>query len=206
MIGVIKLNYVRESSEDEMISEFLRAEYLSERFSEQIKTEMSKLLIDERIILAADIESDDENAKRKKLLSEFRGYGLNQEMFERFPTVTAWSLCSFTKDDLEKIRYIDYSYWNELSAGTHLPMAATETIRKGVSIYGQDNSGFLRAAEYIRGGGTFSKMFFLTSDFENFVIVEGHLRMTAYALVPECFNQVEAIVGKCSADELSNWM
>lgn len=200
------MNYLRESSEDEMISEFLKAEYLSERFSEQIKTEMSILLIDERMVLSADIESVDENARRKKLLSEFRGYGLNQEMFERFPAVTAWNLCSFSSDDLERIRYIDYSYWNELSAGTHLPMAAAETIRKGITIYGQDNGGFLRAAEYIRSGGTFPRMFFLTSDFDKFVIVEGHLRMTAYALAPECFNQVEVIVGKCDGDELSNWM
>lgn len=200
------MQYLNESSEDEMISEFLRAEYLSDRFSEQIKDAMSELLMDEHIILEADIKSADENAKRKKLLGKFRGYGLNQEMFERFPTVTAWSLCSFASDDLEKIRYIDYSYWNELSAGTHMPTAAAETIRKGISIYGQDNSGFLRAAEYIRSGGTFPTMFFLTSDFENFVIVEGHLRMTAYALAPECFNQVEVIVGQCNSDELDNWM
>lgn len=200
------MNYLRDSSEDEMISEFLRAEYLSERFSEQIKTEMSKLLIDERMVLSADIESVDENARRKKLLSEFRGYGLNQEMFERFPTIATWSLCSFTRDDLEQIRYIDYSYWNELSDGTHLPIVAAETIRKGVSIYGQDNDGFLRAAEYIRSGGTFPRMFFLTSDFEKFVIVEGHLRMTAYALAPEYFNHVEVIVGECNSEELSNWM
>ena len=200
------MNYLRESSEDEMISEFLRAEYHSERFSGQVKSEMSQLMIDEHIILEADIESADENVKRKKLLGKCRGYGLNQEMFERFPTVTAWSLCSFTSDDLERIRYIDYSYWNELSVGTHMPTAAAETIRKGISIYGQDNSGVLRAAEYIRSGGTFPRMFFLTLDFENFVIVEGHLRMTAYALAPECFNQVEVIVGQCDGDELNNWM
>ena len=200
------MNYLRESSEDEMISEFLKAEYLSERFSEQIKSEMSQLLIAEHVILEADIESANENAQRKKLLGEFRGYGLNQEMFERFPAVTAWNLCSFSSDDLERIRYIDYSYWNELSAGTHLPMAAAETIRKGITIYGQDNDGFLRAAEYIRSGGTFPRMFFLTSDFDKFVIVEGHLRMTAYALAPEYFNHVEVIVGKCNSEELSNWM
>ena len=200
------MNYICESSEDEMISEYLRAEYLSERFSGQIKNAMSQLLISEHMILEADIESADENAKRKKLLGKFRGYGLNREMFERFPVITAWSLCSFTGDDLGKIRYIDYSYWNELSDGTHLPIVAAETIRKGVSIYGQDNDGFLRAAEYIRNGGTFPKMFFLTSDFENFVIVEGHLRMTAYALAPEYFNHVEVIVGKCDGDELGNWM
>lgn len=67
------MNYIRESSEDEMISEYLRAEYLSERFSGQIKNAMSQLLISKHMILEADIESADENAKRKKLLGKFRG-------------------------------------------------------------------------------------------------------------------------------------
>ena len=53
---------------------------------------------------------------------------------------------------------------------------------------------------------SFPKLFFLTSDYENFVIVEGHFRMTAYALVPESFNDVEVIVGKCDRAELNLWM
>jgi len=46
----------------------------------------------------------------------------------------------------------------------------------------------------------------LTADYENFVIVEGHQRMTAYALAPEYFRDVEVIVGKCSKEELEKWM
>jgi len=64
----------------------------------------------------------------------------------------------------------------------------------------------LNATEYIKSGGAFPKLFFLTADYENFVIVEGHQRMTAYALVPECFWDVEVIVGKCSEAELKKWM
>lgn len=64
----------------------------------------------------------------------------------------------------------------------------------------------MHAAEYIKNGGTFPRLFFLTADYENFMIVEGHQRMTAYALVPECFENVEVIVGKCSEEELGKWM
>ena len=127
-------------------------------------------------------------------------------MFERFPVITDWKLCRFSQNDLEKIRYIDYSYWNELSGGTHRPADAAETIRKGICIYGQSNEGFDNAASYIRNGGTFSKMFFLTADFESYVIEEGNMRMTAYAKATEYFNDVEVIVGKCDAEELSGWM
>ena len=205
--GAKKMKILRESSENEMILEFLKAESTSERFSQQIKKTMEKLDIDENVVFSANLQSEIENMQRKKLLGEFRGYGLGKDLFENFPTqFTEWCLCSFSSSDLEKIRYIDYSYWNELSAGTHKPLVAAETIRRGVLIYDLSNDGFLRTAEYIKNGGTFPKLFFLTSDYENFVIVEGHFRMTAYALVPESFNDVEVIVGKCDRAELNLWM
>lgn len=200
------MNILRTSSEDEMISEYLKAEYHSERFSEQIKKVMKELLLDESIILSADLNNIHENTARKKLLGEFRGYGLNCELFENFPNEIQWSLCSFTSKDLNSIRYIDYSYWNELSKGTHLPLIAAQTIREGIEIYNLSNAGFVKAAEFIKNGGTFLRPILLTADLEHFVIVEGHFRITAFALVPEYFNNVECLVGKCSGDDLKKWI
>ncbi len=201
------MKILRESSENEMILEFLKAESISERFSQKLKEAMEKLGFEEELITKADLQSELQNVQRKKLLGVFRGYGEGRELFERFPTrFTEWSLCSFSASDLENIRYIDYSYWNELSAGTGKPLAAAETIRKGIRIFDVSNARFLRAAEYIEGGGSFPKPFFITTDYESFVIVEGHLRMTAYALVPKYFDKVEVIVGKCGREELSLWM
>ena len=200
------MNILRTSSEEEMISEFLKAEYHSERFSERIKKVMKELLLDESIILSADLNNANENIARKKLLGEFRGYGLNRKLFENFPNEIQWSLCNFESHDLVNIRYIDYSYWNELSKGTHSPLTAAQTILDGTEIYNQSNEGFLRAAEYIKSGGKFLRPILLTSDSEHFVIVEGHLRITAFALAPEHFNHVECFVGKCSNDELKKWI
>lgn len=200
------MEILRKSSEDEMILEFLKAESKSERFSEQLAESMEKLGIREMLITEADLSDERENAQRKKLLGDFRGYGENRELFERFPEVSEWALCRFSGTDLELIRYIDYSYWNELSKETGKPLFAAETIRNGTEIFGVSNEGFLRAAEYIQRGGSFPRLFFLTADYKNFVIVEGHQRVTAYALVPECFRDVEVIVGKCSSEELEQWM
>ncbi|MBR6666410.1 MAG: hypothetical protein IKL22_11935 [Lachnospiraceae bacterium] len=209
VLGVkeIRMKLLRASTEHEMILEFLKAESTSERFSKKLEKAMVDHGFDEEIITKADLQSELQNTQRKKLLGTFRGYGEGRELFERFPTrFTEWSLCSFSASDLEKIRYIDYSYWNELSAGTRKPMAAAETIRRGVRIFEVSNEGFLRAAEYIKDGGTFPKPFFITADYETFVIVEGHQRMTAYALVPECFEEIEVVVGKCNEEELRLWM
>lgn len=200
------MEILRKSSEDEMILEFLKAESTSVRFCEQLTESMERLGLTQTLITEANLEDREENEKRKKLLGNFRGYGENRELFERFPKVSEWNLCKFSGKDLENIRYIDYCYWNELSAGTGRPLDATDTIRKDIRIYDVSNEGFLRAAEYIKSGGTFPRLFFLTADYEEFVIVEGHQRMTAYALVPECFKDVEVIVGKCDLEELESWM
>lgn len=200
------MNILRISSEDEMISEYLKTEYHSERFSEQIKMVMKEFLLDENVILSADLNNTNENIARKKLLGEFRGYGLNRELFENFPDEIQWSLCNFVSDDLNNIRYIDYSYWNELSLGTHSPLIAAQTMLDGIEIYGQSNEGFLKAAEFIKSGGKFLRPILLTSDFEHFVIVEGHFRITAFALVPEYFNNVKCLVGRCSSDDLKKWL
>ena len=200
------MKFLRKSSEDEMILEFLKAEYTSVRFSSTLKDVLWDFGCDRNIIFSADMQDAVENRTRKRILGAYRGYGEDRELFERFPEVFEWSVCSFSDNDIEKIRYIDYSYWNELSAGTQMPLDAAKTIRNGIKIYDVANDGFLQAAEYIKNGGTFPKLFLLTADYENFVIVEGHLRMTAYALVPECFKDVEVIVGKCSSEQLAQWM
>jgi len=204
--GDSKVEILRKSSEAEMISEFLRAEYSSVRFSEQLVVTMGRLGITETIITEANLKDESENVQRKKLLGDFRGYGEDRELFEHFPMVSEWTLCRFSGTDLEHIRYIDYSYWNELSAGTGCPLSAAETVRKGIEIFGVSNEGFIRAAEYIKGGGRLPKLFFLTTDYENYVIVEGHQRVTAYALVPEYFCNVEVIVGRCKKEALEKWM
>lgn len=199
------MKLLRKSSEEEMLLEFLKAEYGSERFSEEIKKAMTALGYDEKIILSPDIQSAPENLQRKKLMGKFRGYGLNRELFKNFPAVTSYELCSFTGEDLAKIRYINYSYWNELSDNTRSPLTAAKNILNGKTVFGESTEGFIRVSEYLKRGGKFPVMYFLTDDFERFVIVEGHLRMTAYALAPECFVNAGAIVGKCDPMELKKW-
>lgn len=65
----------RKSSEAEMISEFLKAEYASIRFSERLTESMRRLSIGVDLIIEANLSDETENEKRKKLLGDFRGYG-----------------------------------------------------------------------------------------------------------------------------------
>ena len=63
-----KMKILRESSENEMILEFLKAESTSERFSQQIKKTMEKLDINENVVFSPNLQSEIENMQRKKYL------------------------------------------------------------------------------------------------------------------------------------------
>lgn len=196
----------RTSSEDEMILLFLRAELSSERFSQKLCDVISQTGADRALIDSADLRSARENALRREIMKLYRGYGAGKKMFENFPRVERWVSAVCEKSDLEKMRYIDYDYWNELSENTSLPSAAARSVRNGRTIFGVPNDSFLAGARYLRNGGSFMPVILLT--FEGapvYAILEGHSRMTVYALEPDCFEGSGCIIGYCDRNELKIW-
>lgn len=119
-----------------------------------------------------------------------------------YPPNVAWKYAAFDADDLNRLRYVDYSYWNELSQGTSSPVRAAETIREGKEIYGLSNQYFWEGKEWLAQGKPFPPLIALTCGNGKYLILEGHCRATAYALMPEAFAGAEAYVGFCSAESL----
>lgn len=83
------------------------------------------------------------------------------------------------------MRYIDYSYWNELSGGSRLPEDAARSICANVEVYGVSNDGFLRAVEALRKGETFLELILIGTSPDVLIVLEGHVRLTAYLLAWE---------------------
>ena len=81
------MEYICESSENEMIALFLQTEIRSERYRDEILQALSGFGARESVILEPDIGSDGENVLRRKVLARFRGYGEDREIFEGFPAV-----------------------------------------------------------------------------------------------------------------------
>jgi hypothetical protein len=108
-------------------------------------------------------------------------------------------------EDISNIRYINYSYWNELSKNTHSPLVAAATIRDGVEIYGISNSISIEGVKYLENGGDFLPVILLTSDNQNYIILEGHSRMTVYGLAPNFFEGSKCYIGICNEEELHRW-
>ena len=195
------MRILRDASEVEMVLAFLREELNSRRFREPILKALKDAGASEELILEGDITSERQNILRNQVLGFFRGYP-DREIFEHYPPDVAWKYAVFEATDLDKLRYVDYSYWNELSKGTSSPVQAAETIRKGEEIYSISNQYFLEGKEMLEQGMTFPPLIVLTCGNEMYLILEGHCRATAYALLPEAFEGTETYVGFCSAEAL----
>lgn len=199
------MKIVRGSSEEEMILAFLSAELESQRFGEDIKETLKKLGAGEELILNRDLSCPEENRLRREVLGKWRGYGRNDGMFERFPNILRWDYALLEEEDIDKIRYINYSYWNELSQNTGLAREAAKTIESGTTIFGISNQPFLQGRDYLLKGNSFRPMILITGGDDQYTIVEGHSRMTVYGLLPEKLAGSYCYIGLCSKEELRAW-
>lgn len=199
------MRLIRAITEDEMVAVFLKTEINSVRFEARILALLHRDGQDRRVIDAPDLSDDQENAYRMRLFGDFRGYRRNAELFIGFPDHVAWHRAAITPAELLRVHYIDYSYWNELSEGTRLPTVAAQTVRAGKTIYGQSTQGYLKLAQEVCGGARFPELILTAvSPAAPLVVMEGHVRLTAYALAVACLPAaLEVIVG--FSPDFSHW-
>ena len=196
---------IKPSNENEMIYEFLKMEISSDRFSKKINTVLNEMRVDKLVITNGNLKSENENFLRAEILRRFRGFN-NEEIFENFPSKIDCFWTVFDREDLPKMLYIEYSYWNELSGYTGSPLEAAKTILAGKTVYDVPNDGAISGSKWLKAGNKFPPMIFLTDKSESrYIILEGHGRMTAYGLVPDLFQNVPALLGYCETEELKKW-
>lgn len=185
------MRVIRPSSEAEMVAVFLRGELGSERFGPGIRT-----AIDERLLLEPDLEDEGENALRRAALTTLRGYDSRVGLFHGFPDDTRWERAALTPEEVLAIRYIEYDYWVELSGGSRLPLDAAARIRAGITIFRVPNDGFLELADALERM-TMPELIVVGGPGDELVVLEGHARLTAYALRPELLPpELEVLLGR----------
>lgn len=191
------MKILRECSEQEMIWTFLKGEIDSPRFGDKVKYFLDALKLNRSIIDYPNLDDPSENDARKELLGEFRGLGKNKLLFENFPTDVSWKQVVLTKDDLQKVKFINWSYWIQISGGTRLAKDAAQNVNRGVEISGVSNKQYYDALDALKKGKKFVEPIFATiPGSEDLVLVEGHLRITTYLLDPQYTpHEIEAILG-----------
>src|SRR5262245_38036307 len=184
-------------TEDEMVAVFLKTEINSMRFSADIMALLRRDGMSRRIIDTPDTRNQEENAYRIRLLGDFRGYKQGRALFSSFPDEVSWRRALLSGEELSRVRYIDDSYWNELSGGSRLPTDAAMNIRAGKIVFGQSTQWFLNLARELERGAMFPELILTgVSPTSDLVVLEGHVRLTTYFLAPHCIpDEMQAIVG-----------
>ena len=190
-----------------MIAEFLRQEYAHhDRYGAHIDECLREEGVDPRHVTAPDLADPAANEERRRVFTRYRGYGAGMPSYlTDFPaTGVRWSWMALTADEVLDSRLIQYLADHELAAGTRSVREAAHRIRNG-----QLASAFaerVRAlADRLRDGLIVPPLVLVSADGGNTrVILEGHTRITAYALAPEAL-PVESHVILGSSPEIAKW-
>ncbi|MGI6423524.1 MAG: hypothetical protein ACOX0X_02840 [Candidatus Dojkabacteria bacterium] len=202
-MNILKQN-LKPISEDEVVSIFLKGELKSKRFSKDIEKALKKVNTTISIIQNPKIDNPQENKLRIDILEETRGYSSRKGLFEGFPKDIKWYRTYVSREFLlNKVFYINYDYWIELTNGSRLPKDAIEKIQKNDKVFNISYENLLEASEYLKKNRLFDEII-LVSDKKKFVVLEGHLRLTVYALNKEILpKQISVIIG--ISDNMREW-
>lgn len=194
------MKILKEVSESEVIAEFLKGEIKSKRFGKDIIDSLKKEKKSKYVVIHPDLSNKLENKFRKKLLGKVR-----EEFFENFPTDVKWYKAIIQKQELRKVKYIDYSYWNKLSNDTRLPVRAAKNVKAGVKIFGVSNNGFFEILSEMEKGRKLPIMIFVAKNKQSrLVVLEGHARLTAYFLNEKYIpKEMKIIIGY--SENLAKW-
>lgn len=198
------MRVVRAASEAEVLGAFLRGELDSPRWGKRLLELLAEDDVDESILRTPRLDDADECAYREALLDRHRAWLRREGLFKGFPERVEWSRVALVPDEVLAIRYINWDWWLRISDSTRRPVEAAARIRRGdvPGITAQEHEPIaarLRTAEppvelvavALPGGS-------------RLVAVEGHVRLTAYALYPQYLPaELEIFLG--TAEDMDRW-
>jgi hypothetical protein len=190
------------SSDDEMVATFLRGELSSERFGGDIRACLASRGQPERLLTRPDLSDAEANTARRSVLAATRGYGEDRELFTDFPAQVAWIRAVLGASEIARVLYMDYSYWHEISGGSRLPADAARRIQAGLRARDVPNARFTESARALARGEQFPPLILAGENQRDLVCLEGHLRLTAYALAGFPVD-VECLIG--TAPTMGRW-
>jgi hypothetical protein len=195
---------VRPASEAEVVAAFLRAEIESARWHDQLRGILLADGVDEAVLSHPDVEDAAANAYRAQVLERHRGWLHRIGLFEGLPHDLEWTLVALTPDEVLAMRYIAWDWWLEISDGTRDPSVAADRIRRGL-VPGADLDEDRALAERLRSRTPPPELIAVARpDLAKLVVLEGHVRLTAYALFHEVLpDELEAFVG--TSAEVDRW-
>jgi hypothetical protein len=178
------MKLLKRIPETAMVAAFLRAEFSSPRFGDDLRKTMQSFNVEEVVITYPDITNMHDNELRAQVLGAHRGYRQDREMFDGIPNDLTWYEAEISRQEIGDLRYVDYSYWNELTDNTHLVKDGVKNIQQGKIAFDVPNDRFWTVTERIlHGEFDFESIILWGRDEDSpLEILEGHLRATAFGL------------------------
>jgi len=198
------MQFLRPASEDEMIGVFLRAELDSCRHGERLRGLLARDRRTQELLRRPDVAGIESNGYRRRLLEGRRAYERREGLFLGFPRQVDWFRATLEPDEVLDVLYIDWDWWLTLSGGSRRPRDAARKIR-AVEIVGVTVTEHHPLAEALRGSQPPAELIAVTTPAHApLVLVEGHFRLTAYALFPDYLPPtLEILLGV--SGEMNGW-
>jgi hypothetical protein len=120
---------------------------------------------------------------REEILAGRRGWRIGG-LFHGLPDDLEWHRVGLAPEEVLAIRYIDWDWWLRVSDGTRSPRAAAHRIRAGLA-GGVEAESLRPIAARLASDDPPPELIAIARPEEPPVLVEGHVRLTSYALYPE---------------------
>lgn len=185
-------------SEDEVISEFLKAEFY------QVDYDRDRTLF-EAVVYEPDLSNPEENALRRALLFRRRG-----TMWRELPPDTQWWEIDFKPKEAERVNVFPRAQWRTLARGNFNAIHVAERLRALCN--GQNPSPFVMKVQALcslmRHEGPRSTVLLIGVDESRPVtLLEGNHRFVASLLLPPelMLNRIRLVCGFSPAMKRCCW-
>lgn len=168
--------------EDDVLAAFVRAELESPRYGERVRKLLKRVGDNPRAVLSA-----------------YRSWP-DQGLFGGFPRNVRWFRAALTPGEVLDILYINWDWWLRITAGSRRPGDAAERIRAGLV----PGSTAEEHKPYAATAATNPELIAVRAPGSYLVLLEGHARLTAYALYPDYLpSELELFLGE--SPEMTGW-
>ncbi len=192
-------------TEPEVILEFLNAEIGSPRWASELEQLLQQEGYDKSLISRGDTSDDTENAVRKEILYQFRDCE-DKRHFHGLPEDIVWHTTLLSGEDIAKLRYMNYPFWVNLSGWSRLAIEGAGNLERA-GVRSDLVNHIKQTAKLIIERETLPRIILLAKSIKDDpVILEGHIRATAYCLnIEKMSGSIEAIVGYSKNIESWKW-
>ncbi len=179
------MRFTGEVTEDEVIAEFLKGEFKSDRWNRGLRALLDEHGVSDDVLARPVLTDWEQNNARRRLLDEHRGFVRREGLFDGFPDDVVWQRATLEPDEVLAVLYINWDWWLTVSGGTRRPREAARRIRRDefAGVTAEEHEPL--AVALLDDPPPPPLIAATTPAHAPLVLVEGHFRLTAYALFPQ---------------------